>query len=34
MINQIVFMGLLLSQHGVESTEEKVRTQFVKQTPF
>ena len=34
MINQIVFMGLLLSQHVVGSTEEKVRTQFVKQTPF
>ena len=34
MINQIVFMGLLLSQHGVGSTKEKVRTQFVKQTPF
>ena len=34
MINQIVFMGLLLSQHVKGSTEEKVRTQFVKQTPF
>ena len=34
MINQIVFMGFLLSQHGVRSTKEKVRTQFVKQTPF
>ena len=34
MINQIVFMGLLLCQHGVGSTEEKVSTQFVKQTPF
>ena len=34
MINQIVFMGLLLSQHVVGSTEEKVRTQFMKQTPY
>lgn len=34
MINQIVFMGLLLSQYVVGSTEEKVRTQFMKQTPY
>ena len=34
MINQILFMGLLLSQHGEGSTEEKVRTQFMKQTPY
>ena len=34
MINQIVFMGLLLSQHVVGSTEEKDRTQFMKQTPY
>ena len=34
MINQIVFMGLLLSQHVVGSAEEKVRTQFMKQTPY
>ena len=34
MINQIVFMGLLLSQHVKGSTEEKVRTQFMKQTPY
>ena len=34
MINQIVFMGFLLSQYVVGSTEEKVRTQFMKQTPY
>ena len=34
MINQIVFMRLLLSQYVVGSTEEKVRTQFMKQTPY
>ena len=35
MINQIiVFIRMLLSQHGVGSTEEKVRTQFMKQTHY
>ena len=34
MIIQIVFMGLFLSQHGVGLTEEKVRTQFMKKTPY